>query len=192
VAVGNIATLVGAGVALVAALAFLLWGLKRLRKARLEVRLDESASLEERSPLPAGYYRVVGLRFFVSNVGRANAREASVWLRFDMDQLVPHMSTGSEPTTVDDFEISRVDLRSIRLRSVNILPRSAEPATTEVPVEVRRAGPTEIAYRATCQNCAGSSEGTFSFTVSEAEPRESPGPAERPDTPHEQEPEGPA
>ena len=180
--IGTIATVV---VAMVAVVTAALWTVRRLRKARLEVRLDESTTLEQLSPLPAGYYYSVRLRFFVSNVGRAAAREVRVWLRFDMDHLVPLMSVGSAPTTVDDFEVSRVDVGSVRLRSVSISPRRAEPATTEVTVEVRRIGPTEISYRVMCQNCADSSEGTLTFTASEAKPDELRGSPERPEMPTE-------
>lgn len=178
-----IGPIVSAVVAIVAVVIAALWIVKRLRQAKLVVRLDESTSLEQLSPLPAGYYYSVRLRFFISNVGRAAARDVSVWLRFDMDHLVPLMSVGSEPTTVDDFEISRVDVGSVRLRSVSIPPRRAEPAITEVPVEVRRIGPTKISYRVMCQNCAASSEDTLSFTASEAKLEELRGSSERPEMP---------
>jgi hypothetical protein len=176
--IGPIASAV---VAIVAVVIAALWIVKRLRQAKLVVRLDESTSLEQLSPLPAGYYYSVRLRFFVSNVGMAAARDVSVWLRFDMDHLVPLMSVGSEPTTVDDFEVSRVDVASVHLHSVSIPPRNFEPAITEVPVEVRRTGPTEISYRVTCQNCAALFEGILSFTASEAKPEELRGSPERPE-----------
>ncbi len=165
----SIATIAIVVVATVAVVALALGMFKRLRKPRLEVRLDEVASMGEPLPRHAGRY-AARLRIFVSNVGRANARDTNVWLRFDTNHLAPLLKVGALPTTVEDFEVSRVDIRSVRLRSEAIL-KGGEPATTEVRVEVRSAGFTEIAYRATCDNCA-LSEGTLSFTAPEEAQRE--------------------
>ena len=73
----SIATMAIGVVATVAVVALALGMLKRLRKLRLEVRLDEAAPVGQPLPRHAGRY-AARLGIFFSNVGRANARDANL------------------------------------------------------------------------------------------------------------------